>query len=440
MKNLKMFGLIFLILFAGVTFAATPDEFEGIAPQIDVQTNIYELPTDALSSAIAPLSITNPYAAAGIPVVVDFTLSNIGQEYPFNQIPLPPDSYALIMTVDKDLGVVICNEKNADGSCRFADTYDVWADMSGFEQVVYAMGMGVSQLVETVGGEVTGKTCRYVDVYAALPVGVQERIKVFNDGKPPDAVYTWDCLDIVDEPFFNQQVRSYCQNQITTACISELNREIGKQAVASTVPVLLSSHVPKGQCIRPAFEHAKAGDLIAVFGDAITASDNLVVCGIGTNGLNPNESVTFRFIVLVPADAPVVPIEEIPNLTELNEGVTMSPSCVGSDFPLNCHSIYAAVAPVNAETLLTHLVKLVGQVPKVAGGVFSAVWNTDPDGLKNYVQTQHNLSVGTPIWRGQGIFYVLGAQLQGEIFMLLWAAAASGLIMSGVRRKTGVGK
>lgn len=494
-KNIAVlvFGL-FLIFAASAAYAQnsvpaegveTTDDLSAFTPQIEVTQNIYKMPedTDALGSAIQPLKVYNPYGAAGQPVVVEFTLSNIGSEYPFNQISLPPDAYALIMAVDKDLGVVLCKEKDASGLCRNAEVYDVWADMSALEQVSYAMGLGMSQLVSEVGGELEGKTCRYVDIYANLPASVKDRIKARNDGKPPDGVYVWDCLTIVDEPFFNSAVRRYCGDQITNACISELNKEvqqhttstpagaiggtvvggaagglltgglgtvagaigglaIGAQgdAVASAVPVVLSATVPKGTCIRPAFQKAQAGDVVGVFGDVVLARENLVVCGIGENGLQPNESVTFRFMVLIPADAPVVPTEELANLTSINEGITQSPSCVGSEFPENCHSIYAAVAPINKTTFLTTLRDIAGSIPQRAGGVISALWNLDLDAFTNYTQTQHNLAVGKPIWRGQGTFYVLGAQLQGDLVLFLWAAFISGAVTSSIiRRKTGAG-
>src|SRR3972149_11332854 len=110
----KKFLIVAMLLFFFVSIYAQQidtDPFSGYQPQIDVKQTITPLPKDALGSAIQPLTIYNPYAAAGQPVVVEFTLTNIGKEYPYNQIPVPPDSYALVMSVDKDLGVVVCKEK-----------------------------------------------------------------------------------------------------------------------------------------------------------------------------------------------------------------------------------------------------------------------------------------------------------------------------------------
>ena len=93
-----------------------------IKPQFNADFNVFPTPEGKISSSLGEIQairINNPYAAGGQPVVVEFTLQNIGDQlgYPFDKIDLPADVYALQLAVDKDIQVVM-----ADG--RY-DTNDV---------------------------------------------------------------------------------------------------------------------------------------------------------------------------------------------------------------------------------------------------------------------------------------------------------------------------
>jgi len=111
-----------------------------IQPQFDVDFTVKPEPKGVISSslgAIQAIRINNPYAAGGQPVVIEFTLENIGDQlgYPFDKIDLPADVYALQLAVDKDIQVIM-----ADGR-----RVDVWGMMSGYQKVMFLLGLSNGQ-------------------------------------------------------------------------------------------------------------------------------------------------------------------------------------------------------------------------------------------------------------------------------------------------------
>src|SRR3990167_2329303 len=212
--------------------------FGCATPEITGSYQIKPQEGKTIESSINKIEVSNPFAAAGQPVVVRFTLANIGDQagFPFNQIPLPPDNYALTLVMDKDLGVVL-----EDGR-----VLDIWAEMSSLERMAFVFQTGTSQFYELAKNELKGEQCGYVRMNPHITDRIKNWMKDNAGNKEPN-VYTWQCLRIVDKPLFDAQLKSYCKDNIDNACISRMNRELGS-SVSDTVTVLLSSEVPKNTC------------------------------------------------------------------------------------------------------------------------------------------------------------------------------------------------
>lgn len=400
-----------------------------ITPKFTADYTVYPSPEGKLSSSLGDVQvirINNPYAAAGEPVVVDFTLQNIGDQmgYPFDQINLPPNVYALQLAVDKDIGVIM-----ADGR-----RVDVWGTMTGTQKVSSLLCLGSKQFWEQVTKTLAGRTCGYVEMTKCLPQNVNDKLKDLNNGKAAK-VYTWECIKIVDMPEFNDRIKAYCGTNIDSACVSKLNQNLGN-AVNDVVTVLLSdgvkSNLAKGECERP-----NSGTFWKSFGGYLAGNVNVVQCSIGENGLKPGDSATFKFVALVPADTPTVSAQGISELTdiknadkELYGGYTESASCIDSSNPKACHTVYGAVYPAAQENLISWLADKGKTVLDLFGCSGSYLWNLGKSDVKGCMAYGHSGIdvVGEPLWEGQGTFYVIGAALNAVITFTLWGAFASGYI------------
>ena len=435
--NIKILVLTLCVLmFVPAGFADAPFQIEsqfGEMPQISVSQKVYPFPTELLSS-IQPLKINDPYAAAGQPVIIEFTLSNIGHElgYPFNSIPLTPDNYTLVMMVDNSYdGVILPDAVLPDGKKR---KIDIWSMMTVGEQFGYAWGTSASSFGDFVSRQIEGRSCGYVNVWTLFPKHIQDYITTQNNGKRPKGLYIWDCIKIVEEDFFIRKINQVCQGTITTKCISQINEH---SYVGSTAMVMLSS-ASRGHCSREADE-----GILQLIGSAITNKLNIVDCGIGENGLQPRESVTLRFVGLIPADAPVLPPEDFLKETSITSGFTQSVSCLSSAYPEACHTIYAAVYPTAKDNFVNiFLNTTVGNAIKGGKMILGSLYNLDIGFAVDTVLTSGGITprvVGNPIWEGRGIFYVVSSALRGEITLILYLAMIAGVITTAaVRRKTGV--
>ena len=428
--NIKVLTVaICVLLFMPLISAAEPFEIErqyGEFPVIDVSQKVYPYPS-ALLSSIEPLKINDPYAAAGQPVIIEFTLTNIGDElgYPFNSIPLTPDNYTLVMMVDNEYdGVILPNGKKID----------IWSQMTAGEQFGYALGTSTSAFGDFVARQLEGRSCGYVNIWTLFPKHIQDYITKENDGQRPKALYMWDCIKIVEEDYFIKRINQTCQGTITTKCITEINE---KTYVGSTAMVVLSSG-KRGHCIR----RSDSGGILERLGAAITSRMNIVDCGIGENGLQPRESVTLRFVGLIPSDAPVLPPEDFLRETSIDSGYTKSASCLNSEFPEACHTIYAGVFPTAKDNIIRLLADtIIGNLIKGVKMIFGSIYTLDLGFARDVALASGGITsqvAGQPIWEGRGIFYVVSSALRGEITMILYLAMIAGVITTAaVSRKTG---
>jgi len=409
-----------------------------LTPAGSVSTNSYEIDSTAskISSSLGEvdiIKITNPYAVAGQPVIVEFTLKNIGDTlgFPYDQITLPADVYNLELGVDKDVRVIL-----ADGRI-----IDVWGMMTGMQKIGFLLKLSTSEAVEAITNELKGETCGYVEMTKYLPTDVKDKLQDMNNGKAV-RVYSWNCIKVVDMPLFEEEVQSRCKDGIDSACISKLNLEVGN-AITDVVTVLLTSgtesNIEKGACIRP-----YNGGFFKEFWGTVIQKANVVECSIGRDGLAPGESVTFRFVALVPADAPTISPKALAQLDDLKTtdgelygGYTESASCASSSNPIACHSVYAGVYPAKQKTILSYLVGQVGTALGTLKCGVKWVWDlgkSDFTACQSTISSQGQQSIGEPLWEGQGIFYVLGAALSASINFILWGAFVSGSLSAIVRK------
>ena len=407
-----------------------------ITPKFNVDYKVYPQDSNAVTSSLGEVQairINNPYAAAGQPVIVEFTLQNIGDQvgYPFDKIDLPADVFALQLAVDKDIGVIM-----ADGR-----RVDVWGMMTGWQRVGFLLQAGGAQFGEEVVKTLQGRTCGYVEISKYLPNTVQTKLQDMNGGNKAN-VYTWECIKIVDYPLFKTQLSGYCPDGINSACISRLNKNVGN-SVSDVVTVLLSSgtksNIARGTCERP-----NSGTFWKSFGGYLAGNVNVVECAIGENGLKPGESVTFKFVALVPADAPVLNPQALQDLTDIKKtdgalfgGYTESASCIDSSNPKACHTVYGAVFPVSQDNLISWLADKGKTVLDLLGCSGKELWTLGKASFGACMANGHGDVdvVGDPIWEGQGIFYVLGPALSATITMILWGAAVAGALSPFTGRK-----
>lgn len=431
MKKKITTSLFVLFLLASANAQLFEQERElGSFPQIQSSQSFFPLPRGILSSSIEPLRVNDPFAAQGQPVIIEFTLSNIGDQYgyPFNTIALSPNSYGLVMMVDNQYDRVLLPNGR---------TIDVWSRMNAWEQFAYALALSTDAFVSEVTGTVEGRGCKYVDVWTHMPKHIQDFITQENDGKKPRALYMWDCIRITDEQLFNDKVMRFCEGTIDQSCLAEINQ---RTYVGSSLVVALTNTMPKGQCGRPSEK-----GFWEKLGAAVLDRTGYIECGIGENGIQPRESVTFTFIGLVPQDAPVVPPKDFIELSEINAGVTQSASCANSEFPEACHAIYAGVYPLAKDNLIKAIVD--GVVGNLASGfnmIIGTLFNMDLEFAHDAALTSGGITsqvVGRPIWEGRGIFYIVGAALKGELTLIIYAAflVSLGLSYAGIKRRTGAG-
>jgi hypothetical protein len=397
----------------------------GELPQIQGSQKQFPIASNPLS-AIEPIRVTDPYVTPGSPFVIEFTLENIGDElgYPFNQIPLTPDNYTLVMMADNQYDKIIL----PNGS-----TYDLWGKMNAWEQFSFVIGTSLGALSEEVSS-VNGKVCKQVNVWSAIPGHLQDDITVANGGKRPSGLLNWSCIKLVEENYFNQKVNSLCKGVYDAKCLSEIN---SRTYVGDTVMVALTSTVPNGTCMRTVDK-----GFWEALGGAITTRMNAVECGIGDEGIKPGESRTFTFIGLVPNDTPVLSPTDFTKLSEVNNGVTQSASCLSSDFPESCHTIYAGVYPTAHDNLIKVIVDVVGgSTSRAITAIIGTLYHMDFEFGKDQAMASGGITnqvVGKPIYEGRGIFYVVGAGLRGSIQIILMLALITGAITgASFRRKTG---
>ena len=419
---------VLLILFSNLVLAAefhdlTEDQKRQFFAQ-SVEQKIIPL-KDFYPSSISTLAIQDPFASAGTPVIAEITISNIGKDFPFNVISLPPDSFVLLMAVDKEVAF-----RTEDG--RVIDVFgpDSTLKNKGILKFFYYTGVGLEASVVAAKDSLTGRTCSFVNVYDNLPQSAKEYISDRNSGKSPEAVYAWDCLKITDENKFNEQVKSSCgQEKYNSGCIANINKR-DSHAIINTVLVALSSDVPKGTCE-------------VVRGQTVTSfiAKNVVKCGIGTNGLNPGESVTLRFVIIVPSDTPVISGEDLGKSGEAEGSQTFQASCQDSQFPKACHTLYAGIYPMATNNLGKLLFEDVVNLFKIGGCGVNKLWYGTATDFTQCVKSRTSSldAIGDPIWEAQGIFYVLAPQLQGTVQLFLYAVYASGVLsaLALTRKKQG---
>lgn len=414
-----------------------------ITPAASVSTSAHEIDstTSKISSSLGEVDIvkiTNPYAVAGQPVIIEFTLENIGDElgFPYDQITLPADVYVLSLGVDKDIRVVL-----NDGRI-----IDVWEMMSGGQKVWYLTKLSTSEAYTWIKDQIKGQTCSYIETTKFLNPEIKQKLQDMNNGKAVK-VYSWHCIKVVDMPLFQSEIKNDrdCKQGIDSSCIAKLNDDITRTWISDVVTVLLTSGtdsgIDKGECIRP---YQQQGEFWkSVWGVAIQKT-NIVECSIGEDGLSPGESVTFDFVALVPADTPSLSPKALAQLDDLKTtdgelygGYTESASCASSSNPQACHSVYAGVFPAKHKTIVNYLTGSVGTAIsslKCGTNWLLELGGSDFTTCLKTIQAQGAQAVGEPLWEGQGIFYVLGAALSASINFILWGAFVSGALSPLMRR------
>lgn len=381
-----------------VYFAPLDDCFE---PKFNVEKTVFPV-NQQTPSSISPIQINDPYGAVGQAVAIKLTVSNIGDEYgyPYNQIPLSPDMFAMTIAIDKDLGVI-----DKDGN-----VYDVWEDMTTIEKysVVWKdIWDGAWNVLWD--NAVQGKSCVYTDETDNLPPHIIEKIKEWSGSENPE-VYKWRCIRLVDEATFENKLGALCPNDYYDAgCLAKAHNSL-QGAMGDVILSSLSSDT-KGQCEWKG-----------------TAGVNRwLSCGIGKNGLGVGESATFTFVMLIPADTPVVSPAELE--ATLGENLaTVSASCLDEANPYACHGIYVAVSPMAKANLISFVVDRVIDGFQVAGCTFKTLFTGfQSDLLACYGRVTNSVdTAGAPIYEGQGIFYVVAPVLKAEITLILWLALIGG--------------
>ncbi len=349
-------------------------------PDIKVTKTVKTMEGVVISSAVGgtleAIRIDNPFAAPGQPVLVELTLSNVGTQYPFNLIPLPPNQYAFVMTLDPVDKVLY---KKEDGTY---DRYDMnkikwgsWFGSDWFAKGVYLLKKSLRDFKEVTSEDL----CKYVEVGDLFPDFAKQRfvydnyenemedrhgriseknfIDKIDDEDLEDffpAVYEWECIRSVDRESFETEIQDeYCGSTITMGCMGEYMQDnIGKLKTSSFV--ILTDEVGEGTC-----EYDQ--------GDGVT------YCGVGQDGICPegsesycdgDSSYTYEFVMLVPADAPALSPQEFDILVnsgdilgdfktnsatgeQYNFGFTQSATCPDDDYSGACHTLNVRVQAVN---------------------------------------------------------------------------------------------
>lgn len=365
------------------------------------------------SSSVNPIVVNDPFAAPGIPVLVEFTLMNRGTEFPFNQISLPADTYALTMAVDREVGF-----RTESGS-----SINILEKMTGIQKFMFITGLGVDITGRTLVDQATGATCQFVDVFNNLPKATQEYVISKNGGKRPDVVPLWDCLRISNQATFEERIQEQCEDDnYNSACLAEINKR-DSNAILPSVVVALVSDVPAGKC-----EQARGKTT------ASWIAKNVIKCGIGENGLPPGSEVTLKFVITVPSDTPVLSDQDVTSSADISEqSFTYSASCLKSQYPKACHTVYAGVYPMATDNVLSVFVDGTTDLFKIGGCGLNKLWygsNTDFEACVEARATSIDV-VGDPLYEGQGQFYVLGPKLDARITLIMIVFALAGFATPG---------
>ncbi|MFW9872650.1 MAG: hypothetical protein ACFFG0_06065 [Candidatus Thorarchaeota archaeon] len=411
----KFISVLFLLVILSniVSAVKTFDDltFEEKQSMLEVKQRVIPL-KEIIPSSLSTLQINDPFASPGQPVVAEITLKNIGTEFPFNVIPLPPDAFVLLMGVDREV-----NFRTTDG--RYIDVFgeDSTLKNKGILKFIYYTGIGLEASVVAAKDTLTGRTCTFVDVYDNLPNSAKEYVREKNNNARPQAIYAWDCLKISDETKFNERIKERCKSEAyDSSCIAEINKR-DSHAITNTVLVALSSDVTKGKCE-------------AVRGTTVTSfiAKNVVKCGIGSNGLEPGDSVTLRFFISVPSDTPVIGSSDISR--EIEASSSYQSSCIDSQFPKSCHTLYAGIYPMATNNLVKIIKDNIIDVFKVGGCGANKLFFGSSTDFEACVEARTSTLdvVGDPIWEAQGSFFVLAPQIDATVQFFLYFVFASGMI------------
>lgn len=414
MKAKILLGIVMLLVLTAGVSAAVPSWDELSAEEqkaiFNADLSVTELKKNNLaSSTVSPIAVNDPFASAGTPVKVQFELKNVGEGFPLNQISLPPNVFALVVSVDREIGY-----RTADGR-----EIDVFSKMSGLQKFMYLTSIGVESAYDATKGSIQGRQCGFIDVFDNLPKSTQEEIREENGGKAAE-VYSWDCLKVTSEENFDDRVKSYCEDTgYTSQCLAELNRD-NANALTNTVVALLveDDDLKTGEC-----ELARGNTAVGWL------AKSTLRCDIGPNGVQPGESVTFEYYIVVPADTPSVNPEEFAeSQNEISESRTYQASCLDSDYPRNCHTIYGGVFPVQQDNLLSVLADNAQDLTAVGQCSWKQLWNLGDNDFTSCVRSRSAGvdTVGEPVWEGQGTFYVLGPDLDATVTLILIVAGMLG--------------
>lgn len=410
--------MFMVLLSSSFAFNLTDAELDSASKSLDVQYKITELPKSLYSSTAQTLQIQDPFSAPGQPVIIEFTLSNVGAEFPFNQIPLPADTFALMVAIDPDL-----NFRTDDGR-----EIDYFERMTGIQKFLTVSRLGVVKFGSEITNEVSGRQCEFIDVFSHLPISAQQEITNINDGKKPDGIFAWDCIRVTNEEFFKDSVEDNCKAEgYSSSCLAKVNKRGADGGFTDHTTVALVSDVPKGQC-----EAVRSTKNVVSF-----LSKSVVKCGIGSNGLQPGDSVTFRFYAVVPADTPAVNPDDLDKAQEIREFTSFSQSCLDSQFPLNCHTIYASVIPIATDNLLSVSVDGLTDALQVGNCGFQKLWKGSNTDFTDCVRSRAGgiSTIGEPIWEGRGVFFVLAPDLSGQVTLVLFASGMVGVVGGTIFRR-----
>lgn len=446
-------------------------------PKIKMTQDIRAADGTAIASSVGgdleAIRIDNPFAAPGQPVLVDLTISNIGAQYPFNIIPLPPNQYAFVVTIDPVDKILY---KKEDGTYGRYDLNDVawgsWFGSSWVSKGWYYLKKAIADFNVATSEDI----CKYVEVGDMFPDYAKktfvwdnyrsemlERHGRVTDNNFADkiddsdikeffpAVFEWQCIRSVDRESFEQEVEEYCGNTITLGCVGAYMKDhVGKLKTSSFV--LLTDEVQEGKC-------------------EYDPDDGVTYCGVGSDGICPpgntacqgESSYTYQFVLLVPADAPALSPQEFESL--INDGTiqgdfkqsattgetyqfgfTESATCPDDDFSGGCHTLNVRVQAVNKNGLTTFFKKALGWGG--AGTIGGLIAGATPLGaafgigvgvIKGIMVWGDYELIGAPIYEGQGIFYVVAPALKVAALFTLWLAIAAGTVgtLYATRRRTG---
>jgi len=417
MKKLTPLFIIFLI-FINIVSALdwgdlTEEEKRNYAEEIfkdNFKVSVSAIPkSDFIPSALSTVVIDDPFASAGQPVLVEFTLYNRGDTFPFDQIPLPPDSFGLFMGVDNNPVFI---DKNGNA-------VDVSEYMTALQKFFYTISVGLEGGAKFLIDMGKGAQCTYVNVWDNLPSNTKTELQ--SAYGTINGVFAWDCMKITDKISFDRQVKRQCRKEgFDAACMSKLNSQ-GSVSLRNWVFVKLSSK-PKGQC---GFYSGKTP--ISFF------AKNLVECGIGQNGLMPQEEVKVRFIIIVPADTPMLSQEGIENLPDLDRRWSANPSCLNSAYPRACHTLNTAVFPIQKDSLPSIFVDHLGDLLTISSCFGSKVLYGAGSSFDTCFRNKvGNLDpIGEAIYEASGTFYVLPPDLDGRARLIMIALLLSGFATTG---------